>query len=392
MSDADDLKTPLYQEIASQIQLGLMGTVGKLSRQLRAIDRIAPRLKEGGIVRKVPVDREVRRQSVGLSVAHRKIAAFGGLLYGAAAVSHAMTTAGADIIHGGQDSRLDVGDMTLLEAERRLSWKTYTLVYDLLDEIFTADSLPDLILLDVPLIMGRAVYAQALEDEETDSELRGEVAKLRDRLEAFWEKHISRCFPFDANGPKVVTLDRGRFGSLLRLLKAKSQEVTPDPIDGEVERLIREEWTQVLSVGIDRVLAGILNPDYRTAAFNREQDLRDRRAFPQSIIEKGTIAFHYLTGLRGEPIQVETLGSAAHWREQGGEAVIDALASDMISLTYFDVRQAVPLPLWYAQQSVQIIKKTQGGQGLLEFYKREALRAMQQELRDRAWLAGWEDE
>ncbi len=392
MSDADDLKTPLYQEIASQIQLGLMGTVGKLSRQLRAIDRIAPRLKEGGIVRKVPVDREIKRQSVGLSVAYRKIGAFGGLLYGAAAVAHAMTTAGADIIHGGQDSRLDVGDMTLLEADRRLSWKTYTLVYDLLDEIFSAEQLPDIILLDTPLVMGRRVYAQALDDEETDQQLRTEIRELRDRLEAFWEKHIDRCFPFMADGPHVVTLARGRFGSLLRLIEAQGQQISPDPIDGEVERLVREEWTQVLSVGIDRVLAGILNPDYRTAAFNREQDLRDKEAFPRSIIEKGTIAFHYLTGLRGEPVQVETLGSAAHWHDQGGADAIDALASDLISLTYFDVRKAVPLPLWYAQQSVQIIKKTQGGQGLLEFYKREALRAMQQELRDRAWLAGWEEE
>src|SRR5262245_6480451 len=125
--------SPLAQEITAQIQLGLMGTVGKLARQLRAIDRIAPRLKEGGIVRKVHVDRDQKRRSVGLSVAHRKINAFGGLLYGAASVAHDLTTAGADIIHGGLDSRLDVGDMTLLEADRRLSWKTYTLVYDLLE-------------------------------------------------------------------------------------------------------------------------------------------------------------------------------------------------------------------------------------------------------------------
>lgn len=390
MNDEDG--TPLYQEIASQIQLGLMGTVGKLSRQLRAIDRIAPQLKEGGLVRKVQIDRENRRQAVGLSVAHRKVGAFGGLLYGAAAVSHSMTTAGADIVHGGQNSRLDVGDMTMLEADRRLSWKTYSLIYDLLEEIFAADTLPDLILMDVPLIMGRAVYAQALDDEETDTQLRAEVHQLRDRLQGFWEKHIDRCFPFAANGPRVVTLARGRFGSLLRLIEAQGQQISPDPIDGEVERLIREEWTQVLSVGIDRVLAGILNPDNRTAAFNREQDLRDKRAFPQSIIERGTIAFHYLTGLQGQPIQVETLGSAAHWHDRGGAEAIDALASDLISLTYFDVRQAVPLPLWYAQQAVQIVKKTQGGQGLLEFYKREALRAMQQELRDRAWLAGWEEQ
>ena len=82
MSDNNSLS----QEIAAQIQLGLMGTVGKLARQLRAIDRIAPRLKEGGIVRKLKVDRDRRRHSVGISTASRSIDAFGGLLYGAASV------------------------------------------------------------------------------------------------------------------------------------------------------------------------------------------------------------------------------------------------------------------------------------------------------------------
>ena len=140
------------------------------------------------------------------------------------------------------------------------------------------------------------------------------------------------------------------------------------------------------------MLAGILIPEHRTAAFNREQEARDREAFPRSIIEHGTVAFHYLTGLRGRPIQVETLGSAAAWHDRGGAEALDDLASDLMALTYFDARQSVPLPLWYAQQAVQIIKKTSQGQGLLEFYKREALRAMQEELRDRAWLAGWEGE
>ena len=31
--------SPLAQEMTAQIQLGLFGTVGKLARQLRAIDR-----------------------------------------------------------------------------------------------------------------------------------------------------------------------------------------------------------------------------------------------------------------------------------------------------------------------------------------------------------------
>ena len=389
-------KRQLSQEITAQIQLGLMGTVGKLARQLRAIDRIAPRLKEGGLVRKLNVDRDDKRHTIGISTAARKIGAFGGLLYGAASVTHELITAGGDINHAGEDSRLDIGDMTLLESDRRIKWKTYSLVYDLLDEIFGSGSgntsdLPDLIILDVPLVMGRAVYAQALDDTELDAQLRGEVNALRDRLQQFWERNIERCYPFAENGPRVVTLARGRFGSLLRLINTNGSEISPDPIDGEVERLIREEWTQVLSVGIDRVLGGILNPDHRTASFNREQDLRDERAFPRQIIERGTMAFHYLTGLRGRPVQVETLGSAADWDARGGAEAIDQLAADLVALTYFDTRTAVPLPLWYAQQKVQIIKKTQKGQGLLEFYKREALRAMQDETFDESWLSGWED-
>lgn len=380
--------TPLAQEIAAQIQLGLFGTVGKLSRQLRAIDRIAPRLKEGGIIRKLSIDRATGRRSVGLSAAHRKIGAFGGLLYAIGAVTHELTTAGSDISHSDQQSTLSVGDMTLLESDRRLKWKTYGLIYDLLDGIFSAGNLPDLILLDIPLIMGRAVYAQALEDAETDAKLRNEVTELRDRLEAFWDRYIDRCYPFDPGGPKVVTLNRGKFGSLLRLFKARGQEISPDPIEGEVERLIRTEWVQVLSVGIDRVLRGILAPEHRTAAFDREMDPLDKQAFPQALIRKGGIGFHYLTGLRGQPAQVETLGAATVWRDCGGAEALDGLTADLVALTYFDHRHSLPLPLWFAQQAVDVVKQ----KGLLEFYKREALRTMQEEHVDQAWLVGWEEE
>jgi hypothetical protein len=325
---------------------------------------------------------------MGLSVAHRKISAFGGLLHTIGAYAHTLTTNGSDITHTGQNSRLDVGDIDLLEADRRLKWKTYSLVYSLLDEIFSEEHLPDLILLDVPLIMGRAVHAQILDDIETDTKLINELTELRNRLEGFWEKNINRCFPFSPDGPKVITLDRGRFGSLLRLIKAKGQEVSPDPIDADVEKKIKSEWTKVLSVGIDRVLRGILIPEHRTAAFDVEQNLDDKRLFPQALLKKGTIGFHYLTGLRGRPIQVEALGATSLWRDIGGTEALDELAADLIAVTYFDHRNSVPLSLWYAQQAVEIIKK----KGLLEFYKLETIRAMRDEDVDLAWLAGWGEE
>ena len=383
---------PLAQEITARIQLGLPGTVGKLARQLRSIDRIAPQLKAGGLVRRLSVDRDQSRRAVGLAVAHRKISAFGGLLYSAAALGHELTAAGGDIAHSRQLSRMDVGDMSLLEADRRLTWKCYGLIYDLLDEVFTADTQPDLVILDAPLVMGKAVYAQVLDDSETDAQLKQEIGALKERLDGFWDRWIERCYPVNPDGPKVLSLHRGRFGSLLKLVEKHGADVSPDPIDHEIEELVRTQWVEVLSIGIDRVLRGILLPEHRTAAFEQDQDRLGKAAFPRAIVDHGRLGFHYLTGLRGQPVYVETLGSAAAWTDRGGADALDALAGDLLALTYFDARHAVPLPLWYAQSGVEIVKSKGRGRGVLEFYKAEALRAMREEQVDQAWLAGWEEE
>ena len=383
---------PLAQEMTARIQLGLPGTVGKLARQLRAIDRIAPQLKDGGLVRRLVIDRDRPRRAVGVAVAQRKIAAFGGLLYGIGALAHELTAAGGDISHTRQVSRMDVGDMSLLEADRRLKWKAYGLVYDLLDELFDADTLPEMVILDVPLVMGKAVYAQVLDDDATNKVLKHEILALKVRLDAFWDRWADRCYPFAPDGPKVVSLHRGHFGGLLKLLEKRGAEVSPDPIDAGVEELIRTRWVVVLSVGIDRVLRGILVPEHRTAAFEQDQDKLDKDAFPRAIVDRGRMGFHTLTGLRGQPVYVETLGAAAAWAARGGAAALDGLAADLLALTYFDSRHAVPLPLWYAQSGVEIVKKKVQGRGILEFYKAETLRAMREEQVDQAWLAGWEEE
>ena len=383
---------PLAQEITAQIQMGLPGTVGKLASQLRAIDRIAPQLKAGGLVRRIAVDRERTRRAVGVAVAHRKIGAFGGLLYGAAALGHELTAAGGDIAHTRQLSRMDVGDMSLLEADRRLKWRCYGLVYDLLNELFAAETLPELVILDVPLVLSRVDYAQILHDAAADAQLKRDIGALKERMDAFWDRWIERCYPIDPDGPRVVSLHRGRFGSLLKLVEKRGTEVSPDPIDAEVEELVRTKWVDVLSVGIDRVLRGILVPEHRTAAFEQDQDQLDKDAFPRAIVERGRLGLHYLTGLRGQPLYVETLGSAAAWVDRGGANALDEFAGDLLALTYFDARPAVPLPLWYAQSGVEVVKRKEKGRGILEFYKAEALRSMREEQVDQAWLAGWENE
>ena len=381
---------PLAQELTAQVQLGLIGTVGKLSKQLRAIDGIAPRLRDGGVVRRITVNRDQKRRSVGVAEASRMLQAFGGVLYAVAAVAHEMFTEGSDMSHTGQMSRMDVGDMSLLEYEKRVDWKTYLAVYELLEEIFESDNLPDIILLDAPLILGRRNFAQVLDEAEElklDLPLKKEMDDLRLRIESFWDKHRSRCFPYAEDGPKVVSLHRGRLREPISSLQGRGFMLTPDRIDAEVLEMMRTGWSQVLSVGVERLLLGILGADQRTAAFQREQ-AKDKDAFPKSLIEGGTLTFHYLTGIRGQPLHVETLGSAQDWTERGGSAAVDALAGDLMALTYFDHKKSLPLPLWQAQSAVEVVKR----KGILEFYKRETLRAMQEEQVDQAWMTGWEEE
>lgn len=380
---------PLAQELAAQIQLGLFGTVGKLAKQMRMVDHIRPRLKEGGIIRKVMVNRDVRRRAVGISAASRHLPAWGGLLYVAGALHYELTVEGATIIKAYQDSRLDVGDMTWLEYERRLEWKSYQQVFDLLDAMFSAGrELPDVIILDIPLILGRDVYAQILQDDELNQELKGEVEQLKDKVEGFWANNISRCYPFNADGPVVLSLGRRRFSSLLRLLESEGKTVTPDPIKPDIIELVRMRWQDILSVGIERLMAGLLSDGYRTAAFEFQTAAADERAFPKAIISSGLLGFHYVSGLRGEPVLVQTLGSASRWDAVGGPGAVDQLAGDLMALTYFDNKKALPLPLWYAQEGIKVVKS----KGPLEMYKRATFKTMQEEQVEQTWLAGWEAE
>jgi len=387
--DDAEQNNSLAKELAAQIQLGLYGTVGKLAKQMRTIDRIRPILKDGGIIRKVAVNREIRRRAAGISTATRHLPAWGGLLYAVGALEQELTVEGATIIKAYQDSRLDVGDMTWLEYERRLEWKSYLQVYDLLDNLFTSGrQFPDIIILDIPLVMGRDVYAQVLQDDELNSELKGEVEQLRDRVEAFWTANLSRCYPFDPAGPKIVSLGRRRFGSLLRLLESEGKKITPDPIQPEVLQLVQSRWHEILSIGIERLMTGILSDGHRTAAFEFQTANADERAFPKAILHDGRIGFHYLSGLRTEPVMVQTIGSAARWDAVGGSGAVDELAGCLIALTYFDYKKALPLPLWYAQEGVKVVKN----KGPLEMYKRATLKTMQEEQVEQTWLAGWNAE
>lgn len=377
------------QELTAQIQLGLFGTVGKLARQMRVIDAICPALKAGGLIRKIDVDREAQRHAVGIAATSRHLPAWGGLLYSTGALKQGVVVEGATIVRTFQDSRVDVGDMTWLEYERRLEWKCFRQVYELLDDLFSNSlELPNLIVLDVPLVVGKNSYAQVLDDSDLNRELKDEISQLRAQVEQFWNINLHKCYPYDLNGPKIVSLGRRKFGSLLHLLEDRGGSATPDPINPEVISIIQAKWKDILSIGIERLMTGILSSGHRSAAFAFRMDKLENLNFPQALIQEGLMGFHYVAGLRTDPVLVQTVGSVTSWDHAGGSHALDELAEMLMGLTYFDSKRAVPLPLWYAREGIKVIKSP----GPLEYYRQSTLKAMKDEQVEQTWLLGWEVE
>ena len=74
------------QSIVANIQLGLPATVSKLSSKMRFIDKIAPMLKDAGIIRNIELTKPFNLRTCGIATSNRTINAFGGILYVAGAV------------------------------------------------------------------------------------------------------------------------------------------------------------------------------------------------------------------------------------------------------------------------------------------------------------------
>ncbi len=254
MQGDPETSVTLSQSIAAAMQLRLPGTAGRVARNMRYIDEIAPRFRSGGLVRDIPQTRFERLWTVGVACASNSIPAFGGVLYGAAALRQDVTLVqGADgrpptASPSYQDSQVDVADMTFVQVSNRLVWKEYHLAYSLLQALFEEATLPDLLLLDLPLLVVRGLHAAALADDDVRDEWDG----LLELMTRFWARYAERCFPLDPDGPLVVHLGRRHFGAILTAVQAQGMRGAVDPVTPELARLVADEWDDLRRAGVNR--------------------------------------------------------------------------------------------------------------------------------------------
>lgn len=370
--------TTISQSIVANIQLGLPATVSKLSAKMRFIDKIAPTLKDGGVIRNIELINPVTINASGIACSNRTSNAFGGILYVAGAVRQDILIKDGTIYKTRQESKVEVDEIDDLDSQKKLKFIDIINAYKLLAELMEEDEKPDLVLLDVPLLLERA---DAPLDERTD--IVNIYNKCRKTILKFWEKYKDDVYPFNKNGVKIASLGGKKFGAVVFALNDENVKYIPDPVDKGIIAKVEDLMPKLQEVGIKRLMTGILVKRTRTAAFQYDGINKDSRLEPEELREVGIMGMHVKAGNTTPPLLVEVLGNVMDWDTD----MLDELASQIISLITFDQEKALPMPLWYAKYALKPIEATNdnGKNRILEYYKVQARESLKNEELESIW-------
>jgi len=378
MTGDNEKSTPIAQSLIANVQLGLPATASRISSKIRFINKIAPGLKEGGVVRNILPIKPLTIEASGIASSSRTTPAFGGILYISAACGQNVIVKDNSIYKTEQESIVDVDETDDLDLQKKLKFLKIISVYQLLDKIIEKKQHTELLMVDTPLLLELADIP--LEDR---TEMKKLFDKCKNKIENFWEKHKDQIFPFNPFGIKLVSVGNKRFGAIFFALADENIKYVVDPVKSDISSLVKSEMSRLQGVGIKRLLNGILTKCTRTAAFQFDGISDRNRLEPEKIRKYGLIGMHIKAGNNTPPTLIETLGSKDNWTSES----LDELAAQIISLINFDQKKALPLPLWYAKYS---LKPVDTKPGILEFYKAHAKEILQNESLENNWKQDFE--
>ena len=371
--NGNDIGVPIAQSIVANVQLGLPATVSKLSSKMRFIDKIAPQLKEQGVIRTLDLIQPITINCSGISTSHRTTNAFGGVLYISGAVRQDISIQEGSIYQTKQESIVDVDEIDDLDWQKKLKFIDIINAYKLLNETMEEDEKPDLIIMDVPLLLERADVplfdrVDILEHYEL----------CRETIASFWERNKDKVYPFNKDGVKIASVGNKRFGAIFFALTEENIKYVPDAIGKNIISQLDEHMDRIQTVGIKRLLKGTLVKRSRTAAFQFDGISNDNRMEPACVRELGLMGMHIKAGNNTPPLLIEVLGKASDWDSQ----MLDDLCSEIMSLITFDQVKALPIPLWYAKYALKPIDVRPG---VLEYYKSHTKEMLKNESLEAIW-------
>jgi hypothetical protein len=372
----------LAQTLAVQSQIHLPGTVGRLLKQIRDLERVAPLFVKAGLVRAVDRPNPVNTRASGIATHASTIRTIGGFLYGAAACRCDLLVEQNAISTAGQDSACEIDDINFENQSKRLALAAMRQAYELADRAVTEER-SRLIFLDTPLVMDRGMVPPG--DRAGDEGYQAAYAGTLETIESFWSRHRERLFPWRLEGPVVVGLASQRFGAIvqsaqqdLRIHEGRSQLLPTEEVDRDQLAVLDGIREAILGVGERRFVHGILGSFTRTAAFR--MNVHAPRMEPGSVVDLGVIGLHFRAGQTTEPRLMQLIGDAPAW----SASAIDEIVGLTMALTAIGGAASAPLPVQLADRELNALGP------FLEHYSRSVAGELKRRDLESVWLSDWD--
>ena len=376
---------PLTRNLAVVTQLHLPGTAGRLGQQIRDLEAAAPMFTRAGLVRKIQRPKPLNVHAAGIATKVPGLqGVMGGFLFAAGGVRLDVIVKDNRVSTGTQDSVCEVDDIDYEDQRLRLSLISLRQAYELADAAMLDGARRDLVILDTPLLLSRSMVAPR--DDAVHRGHRTAYEAALDRVRRFWSDHKERVFPWNEDGPVVVSVGGGRFGAVLQLAQQDirthagrqfilgSEAISTDALT-DIEGMERA----ILSIGDKRFVQGLLGPFTRTAAYRL--NIRSPRMEPADLAEDGVVGFHF-KGAQGTSARfAHVLGPAEKWPARK----LDGVAGLLMAMSAIGGQQAQPLPLLLAERELAPLSS------FLEHYARQVRQHLSSRKLEEGWLAGLDE-
>ncbi len=372
----------LAQTLAVQSQIHLPGTVGRLLKQIRDLESVAPLFVKAGLVRSVERPNPIDTRASGIATHSSTTKTIGGFLYGVAAVRCDLLVQHNAVSTAGQDSACEIDDINYESQSMRLSLAAMRQAYELADRAVVEER-ARLIFLDIPLVMDRSMVPPASRIGEPGYPSAYKATNAL--IESFWMRHRERLFPWNQTGPVIIGLASQRFGAIiqsaqqdLRLQDGRSQILPTEAVDRETLAALDGARDAILGVGERRFVHGILGSFTRTAAFR--MNIHAPRMEPGAVVDLGVIGLHFRAGQTTEPRLMQLIGDAPAWTSEA----IDEIVGLTMALTAVGGAAATPLPVQLAERELSALGP------FLEHYSRSVGAELKRREIESIWLSDFD--
>lgn len=372
----------LAQTLAVDSQIRLPGSAGRLLKQIRDIESVAPAFRDAGLVKRVERPKVVDMTVSGVATKSCVHKAMGGFVYASGAVRTDMRIQENQLSTSGSDSVSELDDIDYEAQRKRLDLIDIRHGYKLVERLLESENPSRLILLDTPLFLSRdmAPLGRNLKHAR-------EYESTCEAIRLFWRKYRGRLFPWNPDGPVLTAILAERFSAVvsiarqdLRSVEGRKHILQSDGFDGTKINSLAALDDQLAGIGDIRFIHGILGAFTRTIGF-RLMEKRFRME-PGEAVGPGVIGFHLRGGQSSSIQMVQMAGEEDDWNKEQ----LDAVAWKLMVLDIQNGRGGSPIPQLLGRQQLAMLDE------FARYYCRGLSDAIKKNEVEEIWLSGFEED